>query len=263
MNYTEQQLTAAVVSAGLRPALASSASGTPTSLLELIEKCWAPNPMDRPSFDDIVEELKSTAIYDQRTGKEAKDDIASPCMPNENGISSCKGYQENLNWFSRGEQWSKITRSANSKIAVWTSMMNVAQVYVPTLSWGSFATCGRRESMEDTHFMLPKMCDENDIHLFGIFDGHRGLHTTAIFWLLLRIFSLLLHPGMKTIFFDFYFPGAAAAEFSARALPGYLQTLGSTNWWNFLHFLISFYSMYFYDISLSHLWLFCAVHQMR
>ncbi|CAL5415378.1 unnamed protein product [Camellia sinensis] len=37
------------------------------------------------------------------------------------------------------------------------------------------------------------MCGEKDIHVFGIFDGHRG---------------------------------AAAAEFSARALPGFLQSLG-------------------------------------
>ncbi|GMP97239.1 hypothetical protein CsSME_00045572 [Camellia sinensis var. sinensis] len=41
---------------------------------------------------------------------------------------------------------------------------------------------------------MPHMCGEKDIHVFGIFDGHRG---------------------------------AAAAEFSARALPGFLQSLGS------------------------------------
>ncbi|KAL7225149.1 hypothetical protein ACSBR1_020516 [Camellia fascicularis] len=66
--------------------------------------------------------------------------------------------------------------------------------YHPVLSWGSFGTCGRRETMEDTHFLMPHMCGEKDIHVFGIFDGHRG---------------------------------AAAAEFSARALPGFLQSLGS------------------------------------
>ena len=48
--------------------------------------------------------------------------------------------------------------------------------------------------MEDTHFLMPHMCGEKDIHVFGIFDGHRG---------------------------------AAAAEFSARALPGFLRSLGS------------------------------------
>lgn len=48
--------------------------------------------------------------------------------------------------------------------------------------------------MEDTHFLLPHMCNEEEIHVFGIFDGHRG---------------------------------AAAAEFSARALPRFLQALSS------------------------------------
>ncbi|KAJ6756545.1 PROTEIN KINASE AND PP2C-LIKE DOMAIN-CONTAINING PROTEIN [Salix purpurea] len=43
---------------------------------------------------------------------------------------------------------------------------------------------------------MPHMCNEKDIHAFGIFDGHRG---------------------------------AAAAEFSARALPGFLQNTGSAS----------------------------------
>ncbi|CAI0437779.1 unnamed protein product [Linum tenue] len=44
--------------------------------------------------------------------------------------------------------------------------------------------------MEDTHFLKPNFCNENFIHFFGIFDGHRG---------------------------------GAAAEFSAKALPGFLH----------------------------------------
>lgn len=50
--------------------------------------------------------------------------------------------------------------------------------------------------MEDRHFLLPQMCNEKDIHFFGIFDGHRG---------------------------------SAAAEFSAQALPGFLQISGYTS----------------------------------
>ncbi|CAA6673195.1 unnamed protein product [Spirodela intermedia] len=165
MNYTEQQLTAAVVSEGLRPVLASSASGTPTSLLKLIEKCWAPNPMERPSFDDIVEELKSVTIYDKRTGKVAKDDIASPSMSNENGINNSKSYQENLNWFSRGEQWSKTTRSANSKFAVWTSLINGAHVYIPTLSWDHFQHVGEGRAWK-IHTSCFQKCVMQMIHIF-------------------------------------------------------------------------------------------------
>lgn len=46
--------------------------------------------------------------------------------------------------------------------------------------------------MEDTHFVSPNIGNERDFHVFGIFDGHRG---------------------------------AAAAEFSAQALTGFLQAL--------------------------------------
>lgn len=47
--------------------------------------------------------------------------------------------------------------------------------------------------MEDTHFLLPQFCSDKDVYVFGIFDGHRG---------------------------------AAAAEFSAHALPGFLRASG-------------------------------------
>ncbi|CAN1243566.1 Protein kinase and PP2C-like domain-containing protein [Linum perenne] len=57
MNYTEEQLTAVVVSGKLRPALATSESGASPSLLSLIQRCWDDNPDHRPSFSDIVLEL--------------------------------------------------------------------------------------------------------------------------------------------------------------------------------------------------------------
>nr|CAB3473251.1 unnamed protein product [Digitaria exilis] len=54
MTYTEQQLTAAVVSQGLRPALALPKSGVPSTLLSLIQRSWDPDPEKRPSFEDII-----------------------------------------------------------------------------------------------------------------------------------------------------------------------------------------------------------------
>ncbi|XP_028070718.1 protein kinase and PP2C-like domain-containing protein, partial [Camellia sinensis] len=46
MNYTEQQLTAAVVSEGLRPALAGHCSSAPTGFPSLIQRCWDANPQN-------------------------------------------------------------------------------------------------------------------------------------------------------------------------------------------------------------------------
>ncbi|CAI0437778.1 unnamed protein product [Linum tenue] len=95
-------------------------------------------------------------------------------------------YQEATNWFDKGEQQSKGASFVGLSNWVDSSL----QDYHPVLSCGSFASRGRRETMEDTHFLKPNFCNENFIHFFGIFDGHRG---------------------------------GAAAEFSAKALPGFLH----------------------------------------
>lgn len=179
MNYTEQQLTAAVVSEGLRPVLAGLESDVPASLLSLIQSCWDSNPQNRPYFSDIVKELdlvlehrRSLREEDPFTGKTSVsyDDKLM------NGIDSVPTYQESINWSVQGENSSKrASHAADSNMRIWLESANDALTYYPVLSWGSFATCGRRETMEDTHFLIPRMCNEKDIHVFGIFDGHRGI----------------------------------------------------------------------------------------
>ncbi|XVE95726.1 hypothetical protein REPUB_Repub02eG0124200 [Reevesia pubescens] len=199
MNYTEQQLTAAVVSGGLRPVLAGIESGVPASMLSLIQKCWDANPQNRPSFNDIVLELDD--ILQQRKKME-KEDFSLQQSSISHGhqvmdtVNNLHTYQENINWSTQGEYLSKRTSiGVHSGFRMWLDSFDDTLKYHPVLSWGSFATCGRRESMEDTHFLMPYACNEKDVHVFGIFDGHRG---------------------------------AAAAEFSVQALPEFLKILGST-----------------------------------
>ncbi|PON90384.1 Serine/threonine protein kinase [Trema orientale] len=194
MNYTEQQLTAAVVSDGLRPVLAGPESGAPSPLLSLIQRCWDGKPENRPSFNDIVFELGS--ILGERERTQGPVVLGRP--PTSLGdqttdvASNVQSFQEDINWSTQGELFSKRACEVDSSMTIWLDSFDDPS-YHPILSSGSFATCGRRESMEDTHFLMPYMCNKTDIHVFGIFDGHRG---------------------------------AAAAEFSARALPGFLQALG-------------------------------------
>ncbi|KAK4281995.1 hypothetical protein QN277_013427 [Acacia crassicarpa] len=196
MNYTEQQLTAAVVSDELRPVLAAQESGVPSRLLALIQRCWDARPENRPSFDDIIKELDS--IIEHR--RDVDDRHLRPCKLHDNQVvdgsnNHLQAYQESINWSTLGELFSKRSSNAtDSKLRTWHRPFDKPLSHCPTLSWGSYATCGRRETMEDTHFILPSICNEKDIHAFGIFDGHRG---------------------------------AAAAEFSAKAMPGFLQSLGS------------------------------------
>ncbi|KAJ1436016.1 Serine/threonine-protein kinase, active site [Sesbania bispinosa] len=198
MNYTEQQLTAAVVSDGLRPVLAGEELGIPSRLLSMIQKCWDANPKSRPSFDDIVKELDF--IMEQRKIKMVEDVHIRPCNLHVDQLvdkTYLKAYQESISWSTQGELLARNASSATvSGLRTWSESYDEPLAYHPMLSWGSYATCGRRETMEDTHFLLPHICNEKDVYAFGIFDGHRG---------------------------------AAAAEFSSRAVPAVLQTLGFTS----------------------------------
>lgn len=195
MNYTEQQLTAAVVSERLRPQLANLGSSVLSGLASLIERCWDANPQTRPSFDEIVLELDG--FLEQIKGLEEKKASDETCVYTDSENSQGHlTYQESVNWSNEGENFGKRSFLASeSSVKILSESLPDPFSYHPVLSWGSFATCGRRETMEDTHFLLPRLCNENDINAFGIFDGHRG---------------------------------AAAAEFSARAFPGILQNLSST-----------------------------------
>lgn len=171
MNYTEQQLTAAVVSEGLRPALAGAESGASLSLISLIKRCWDPDPLKRPLFSEIVSELDVMLRSEKRTYE--KTDLDRTSIPR---------YQEPLNWFSQGQGIRKSSSLSSENVTcTWLSSDDVT-VYSPVLSWGSFSTCGRRETMEDTHFVMPHFCDENGIHFFGILDGHRGMLLCIIYF---------------------------------------------------------------------------------
>ncbi|XP_020223738.1 protein kinase and PP2C-like domain-containing protein isoform X1 [Cajanus cajan] len=195
MNYTEQQLTAAVVSDGLRPVIATEDSGIPTRLLSMIQKCWDSNPNNRPAFDDIVKELG--LIKESGKLEKAEDIHIRPCnlhvdQPVDK-TDHLLAYQESFSWSTLGELLVRSGSTAkDSGLITKRESYDEPSVYHPILSWGSYATCGRRETMEDTHFILPHICGEKDVYAFGIFDGHRG---------------------------------AAAAEFSFRAVPAVLQTL--------------------------------------
>ena len=173
MTYTEQQLTSAVVSQGLRPALALPESGSPPSLLSLIQCSWDSDPERRPSFGDIIEELN---VIQKHLVTYSCPLSSGSVNLSRNSKAEVHHYQEALNWFNQGELLTKKANKLDYAVNPWSSSFDQSSVsvYRPTLSWGSFATCGRRETMEDTHFMLTCLSEEKDVHSFGIFDGHRG-----------------------------------------------------------------------------------------
>lgn len=183
MNYTEQQLTAAIVSSGLRSALAETGLHVPKSLLSLIQSCWGADPSKRPSSDDVVVELESLLELEREKQQSHFLEATSFSRSDKDGgaIKKTRDYGDNINWCSQGESLSKKSSlSTAPDLKSWSSSTDHSSRYVPIVSCGSFATCGRRESMEDTHFLMPHMCNEENIHLFAIFDGHRGILTTFL-----------------------------------------------------------------------------------
>ncbi|KAL5123924.1 Protein kinase and PP2C-like domain-containing protein [Glycine soja] len=205
MNYTEQQLTAAVVSDGLRPVLAAEDLGIPSRLLSMIKKCWDADPNNRPAFDDIVEELD--LVMEHGKLKKAEDIHIRPynlhVVQPAGKTDHFKAYQESFSWFTRGELLARSASSANdSGLITRCESSDKPSAYHPTMSWGSYATCGRRETMEDTHFILPHICDEKDAYAFGIFDGHRAPYdkNASLWW---RDLKLALHqPSIQNVFRD-------------------------------------------------------------
>lgn len=202
MNYTEQQLTAAVVSDGLRPALASLKSGVSARILSLIERCWDGNPKNRPSFDDIVLELN--VVLQQINGVEEGE--ISPIALENVDTTIARSYQENISWLSVGEASSKeaasVASGTNTRILFDSSIH--ASAYSPIVSCGSFATCGRRETMEDRHFLMPHAWNEKDVHIFGIFDGHRGIYIyLTLPRLIIRSFSYDMRNCISNILIYF------------------------------------------------------------
>lgn len=170
MNYTEQQLTAAITS-GLRPVLAGGECSIPSSLSSLIERCWNNDPTLRPSFTEIVKELNEICS-DQNT--ESKRDIKRMGNgPKEISLDLSTHVD------SAVAIWPKQVGSNREEATLvlgpsWLKSLNVMSTYTPTLSSGFFAARGGRDTMEDTCFLLPQLGGASHVSLFGVFDGHRG-----------------------------------------------------------------------------------------
>ncbi|KAH9298494.1 hypothetical protein KI387_030176, partial [Taxus chinensis] len=198
MNYSEQQLTTAITSEGLRPVLASPESGIPSSVLSLVEQCWNGNPEQRPSFDFLVERLDEIILQYKHEVLKNKNIDSRNVLESSHIDAAPTNYghqkQVHISWSLQGEVTAqKLCSDSASTLNKWLNPLAKEVMHYPTLSWGSFATCGRRETMEDTHFLLPHLGNEKYVSAFGVFDGHRG---------------------------------APAAQFAARAIPGFLQSSG-------------------------------------
>ena len=185
MNYSEQQLSAAVTSQGLRPVLAGPESRTPLELSTLIEQCWHGDPARRPSFDYIVESLHeiTAKLFLEKESEDTsveKPDVCISSNTGKNGLEQVLNYTQqkrtDVNWASRAVERLRPTIMEQSPSSPgWLNQASEDTSYLPILSMGSFATKGARQTMEDTNFLKFQLGGVANVHAFGVFDGHRGM----------------------------------------------------------------------------------------
>jgi hypothetical protein len=185
MNYSEQQLSSAVTSEGLRPVLAGPESGTPVELSTLIEQCWHSDPAKRPSFDYIVDSLRETTakLFSEKKLADTlveKPDVSISSNTDKNGLEEVLNYTQqkrtDVNWAFRAVEGLGSTFMEQSPSPPgWLNQASEDTSYVPVLSMGSFATKGARQTMEDTNFLKFQLGGAANVHAFGVFDGHRGI----------------------------------------------------------------------------------------
>lgn len=184
MNYSEQQLSSAVTSQGLRPVLAGPESEIPSELSVLIEQCWHGDPAKRPSFDYIVDslhEITAKLFSEKKLANTSvkKPDVSMSSNTGTNGLEEVLNYthlkRTDVNWTSRAVEGlrSNFTEQPPSSPR-WLNLASEDTSYLPVLSMGSFATKGARQTMEDTNFLKLQLGGAANVHAFGVFDGHRG-----------------------------------------------------------------------------------------
>lgn len=172
MDYSEQQLAAAITVDQLRPVLMTAASGAPPGLASIIERCWHSDPLQRPDLGQVIQELESLKA-------ELARDQAAESGLNTGAEGRVKG-TEQTDWRQAAEASVSLVEgtdelaSAAAKPAETGRKIGAEIGYRPTVASGVFETKGARDRMEDTHVAMQDLGGLTGVHLFGVFDGHRG-----------------------------------------------------------------------------------------
>jgi hypothetical protein len=172
MDYSEQQLAAAITVEQLRPVLMTAASGAPPGLAPLIERCWHSDPEQRPDLQQVIDELERLKAALERGEKES-----SGAGFGVEGRE--RGAEGQTNWREAAE--TSVPLEASVSAVGWDARKGVRKGeeggYRPTVASGVFETRGARDRMEDKHVAIQNLGDLDGVHLFGVFDGHRGKQT--------------------------------------------------------------------------------------
>ncbi|CAI5485915.1 unnamed protein product [Closterium sp. Naga37s-1] len=160
MDYSEQQLAAAITTFNLRPNVPGISGPVTERLRSLIGKCWHPNINLRPSMSDVAHDIES---------------ILSGSVPFPIDHTQQPGIVHNQPDPSQAFPPEEILTSKNTVLSSKVvDLAKKATAHASAISIGSFATSGAREKMEDRHFIKTFTVASSTIYMFGVFDGHRG-----------------------------------------------------------------------------------------
>lgn len=175
-RFNEVRLRAAIVKNHLRPVLAR---GVPNEFKNLIQRCWHPDPVERPSFPEIVRILKDILAR----GPQYLSQFSGSTLDIDNQlVGASKGMTiddsnplfdeiKAHNLAPRKPIW-EYTRTKSPTHAMDVDTGNASLIVTAALS----STCGERgeDRMEDRSIVIPQIAGLQNTHLFGVFDGHGG-----------------------------------------------------------------------------------------
>eukprot|EP00850_Spirogloea_muscicola_P023527 SM000364S13662 [mRNA] locus=s364:59070:63877:+ [translate_table: standard] len=182
MNYNEQSLTAAITGEGLRPVLVGPQNFGPQILESLIKRCWHADPDKRPGFEEIIDELKRVqlSVEEDIADFELRSTaVAAETAGSLNG-AAYPSVREEVNWSHQAEKLHTEVASSHGRTKTREAHSSTLQHlfgkadYLPVLSSDVFATQGARDTMEDRSFVCEMLGGVDNLHVFGVFDGHRG-----------------------------------------------------------------------------------------
>lgn len=180
-RFNEVTLRSAIVKGHLRPVLAS---GVPPQFSALIARAWHPEPSMRPTFVEIVAELKAI----EALGSTFLDRFGAATLDIDEHLA---GESRQLNLEDRTLLAEKLRAFAKNPVPpVWRSFAdnnargesemdidgNLQRRYRPVVAAALSSTSGNRgaDRMEDRSLVLPNLAGLNNVHLFAVFDGHGG-----------------------------------------------------------------------------------------
>lgn len=175
-RFNEVKLRGAIVKNQLRPVLAR---GVPDEFRTLIERCWHPDPVERPTFPQIVQLLEGILAR----GPQYMSTFTGTTLDIDNHLA---GASKRMTIDDSNPLLDEIkAHDCAPRKPIWEYMNKrpiTTRMDVDTppsnldVTAGLSSTCGERgpDRMEDRSIVVHQLAGIRNTHLFGVFDGHGG-----------------------------------------------------------------------------------------